>query len=58
MKKDMDDVTEKLNVSKDKISSSDEQGNRNVEIIDISVEIAAYLMEAIRKNGKNTSMRL
>ena len=38
MKKDMDDVTEKLNVSKDKISSSDEQGNRNVEIIDISVE--------------------
>lgn len=32
MKKDMDDVTEKLNVSKDKISSSDEQGNRNVEI--------------------------
>lgn len=38
MKKDMDDVTEKLNVSKDKISSADEQGNRNVEIIDISVE--------------------
>lgn len=33
MKKDMDDVTEKLNVSKDKISSSDEQGNRNVEKI-------------------------
>lgn len=38
MKKDMDDVTEKLNVRKDEISSSDEQGNRNVEIIDISVE--------------------
>lgn len=31
MKKDMDDVTEKLNVRKDEISSSDEQGNRNVE---------------------------
>lgn len=42
MKKDMDDVTEKLNVSKDKISSSDEQGNRNVEIIDISVEIKQW----------------
>lgn len=42
MKKDMYDVTEKLNVSKDKISSSDEQGNRNVEIIDISVEIKQW----------------
>lgn len=41
MKKDMDDVTEKLNVRKDEISSSDEQGNRNVEIIDISMELTA-----------------
>lgn len=42
MKKDMDDVTEKLNVSKDEISSSDEQGNRNVEIIDISMEVKRW----------------
>lgn len=31
MKKDIDDVTEKLNVSKDELSSSDERGNINVE---------------------------
>lgn len=42
MKKDMDDVTEKLNVRKDEISSSDEQGNRNVEIIDISMEVKRW----------------
>lgn len=42
MKKDMDDVTEKLNVSKDEISSSDEHGNRNVEIIDISMEVKRW----------------
>lgn len=53
MKKDMDDVTEKLNVSKDKISSSDEQGNRNVEIIDISVE--SFLTT---RSEENTSDRL
>lgn len=39
MKKDIDDVTEKLNVSKDELSSSDERGNINVEIIDINMEV-------------------
>lgn len=42
MKKDMDDVTEKLNVRKDEISSSDEQGNRNVEIINISMKVKRW----------------
>ena len=42
MKKDIDDVTEKLNVSKDEISSSDEQGNINVEIIDINMEVKRW----------------
>lgn len=41
MKKDIDDVTEKLNVSKDELSSSDERGNINVEIIDINMELTA-----------------
>lgn len=42
MKKDIDDVTEKLNVSKDELSSSDERGNINVEIIDINMEVKRW----------------
>lgn len=42
MKKDMDDVTEKLGVNKDEVSSSDKQGNRNVEIINVSMEVKRW----------------
>lgn len=42
MKKDIDDVTEKLNVSKDELSFSDERGNINVEIIDINMEVKRW----------------
>lgn len=42
MKKDIDDVTEKLNVSKDELLSSDERGNINVEIIDINMEVKRW----------------
>lgn len=42
MKKDMDEVTEKLNVNKDEASSSEKQGNRNAEIIDISMGVKRW----------------
>ena len=42
MKQEVAARTEKLNVSKDEISSSDEHGNRNVEIIDISMEVKRW----------------
>lgn len=42
MKKDMDGVTEKLGVNKDEVSSSDKQGNRNVEIINVSMEVKRW----------------
>lgn len=42
MKKDMDDVTEKLGANKDEVSSSDKQGNRNVEIINVSMEVKRW----------------
>lgn len=42
MKKDMDDVTEKLGVNKDEASSSEKQGNRNAEIITISMKVKRW----------------
>lgn len=42
MKKDMDDVTEKLGVNKDEVSSSDKQGNKNVEIINVSMGVKRW----------------
>lgn len=42
MKNDTDEVTEKLNVNKDDASSSEKQGNRNAEIITISMEVKRW----------------
>lgn len=42
MKKDIDDVTEKLDTNKNEASSFNNQGNRNVKTIDISVEIKQW----------------
>ena len=38
----IDDATEKSGVNKDKVSGSDKQGNRNVEIIDINMEVEQW----------------
>ena len=42
MKNDIDEVVEKLNVNKDEASSSEKQGNRNAEIIIISMEVKRW----------------
>ena len=42
MKNDIDEVAEKLNVNKDEASSSEKQGNRNAEIIIISMEVKRW----------------
>lgn len=42
MKKNIDNVTEKLDTNKNEASSFNNQGNRNVKTIDISVEIKQW----------------
>lgn len=42
MKNNIDDATEKSGVNKDKISGSDKQGDRNVEIIDVNMEVEQW----------------
>lgn len=42
MKNDIDETTEKLGINKDEASSSDDQGNRNAEIIDISMGVKQW----------------
>lgn len=42
MKNNIDDATEKSGVNKNKVSGSDKQGNRNVEIIDINMEVEQW----------------
>ena len=38
----IDDATEKLGVNKDETSSSDKQGDRNIEVINISMEVEQW----------------
>ncbi|MFR0898152.1 MAG: hypothetical protein ACLSG4_01565 [Anaerobutyricum sp.] len=38
----IDDATEKSGVNKNKVSGSDKQGDRNVEIIDINMEVEQW----------------
>ena len=38
----IDDVTEKSGVNKDKVSGSDKQGDKNVEIIDVNMEVEQW----------------
>ena len=42
MKNNIDDATEKSGVNKNKISGSDKQGDRNVEIIDVNMEVEQW----------------
>ena len=42
MKNNIDDATEKLGVNTDEVSSSDKQGDRNIEVINISMEVEQW----------------
>ena len=42
MKNNIDDATEKSGVNKDNISGSDKQCDRNVEIIDVNMEVEQW----------------
>lgn len=42
MKNDIDNATEKLGVNTDEASSSDKQGDRNIEVINISMEVEQW----------------
>ena len=42
MKNDIDKTTEKLGINKDDVSSSDDQGNKDVEIITINMKVKRW----------------
>lgn len=42
MKNDIDNATEKLGVNTDETSASDKQGDRNIEVINISMEVEQW----------------
>ena len=42
MKNDIDKTTEKLGINKDDVLSSDDQGNKDVEIITINMEVKRW----------------
>lgn len=42
MKNDIDKATEKLGVNTDEASSSDKQGDRNIEVINISMKVEQW----------------
>ena len=42
MKNNIDDATEKLGVNTDEASDSDKQGDRNIEVINISMEVEQW----------------
>lgn len=42
MKNDIDNATEKLGVNTDETSASDKQGDRNIDVINISMEVEQW----------------